>query len=130
MTTKVIEVTEDELDKIINYLNSLLEFVRACENSYIPNVTRDKLIKFIEKLSSKKKEYTPQTIELIIARLLEQKEKIYNELIQKYKKILLDEDWSVDKLIDVLKREQPELMGQLFFLDMELRNLGYQNENN
>lgn len=130
MTTKVIEVTEDELDKIINYLNSLLEFVRACENSYIPSVTRDKLIKFIEKLSSKKKEYTPQTIELIIARLLEQKEKIYDELKQKYKKIVLDEDWSVDKLIDVLKREQPELMGQLFFLDMELRNLGYQNENN
>lgn len=130
MTTKVIEVTEDELDKIINYLNSLLEFVRACENSYIPSVTRDKLIKFIEKLSSKKKEYTPQTIELIIARLLEQKEKIYDELKQKYKKIALDEDWSVDKLIDVLKREQPELMGQLFFLDMELRNLGYQNENN
>lgn len=89
----------------------------------------DRIDKLIQKLEAELNNDKP--VDTVIDRLLEQRVKIQKELKSKYMDdIISDKDITAEKLAKLFNEKEPALMAQLFFLDIELKNLGYNVEQN
>lgn len=64
-------------------------------------------------------------IDTMIHRLLKTKVEIAKELRSKHEKEIDSFKDDTYRVIDYFNKKSPELMVRLFFLDMELENLGY-----
>lgn len=107
-------ITKEELHDMKYWLTFAREEVIVTQN-------KDRIDSLIDKIEDELDEGKP-SIDSFIQKLRENKQKIYDGLIEKHKNRI---PGNMESIIEYLNKEEPALMVQLFFLDMELKNLGY-----
>ena len=123
-----IELDKDELDYLKLILKQHKEEVKQHkEGFYLPaqfNAQYIIICRLIEKLESNDETVPDKAAEsVIINRLQAKKQQIYDELEKKYKTKIIDEKLNIPQVVNLFNKREPELMVQLFFIDMELENL-------
>ncbi|MGN6347754.1 MAG: hypothetical protein ACTHME_08635 [Candidatus Nitrosocosmicus sp.] len=113
-------MNKEDCLKIAGWLN----FTKALNLS-----TNDKeqLEELRKKLIDFANEMPPPSLQsdTVIDRLIQKKKEIYDELELKYKDLIKLNNLNVSQTVDLFNKKESQLMLQLFFIDMELENLGY-----
>lgn len=128
----MIMLDKKDIADIISFLHSIKISIPSGHNMFheIRNSfhTVNRLDVLIQKLEVELNNNKP--VDTVIDRLLEQRVKIQKELKSKYMDDILETNMTAEKLAKLFNEKEPALMAQLFFLDIELKNLGYDVEQN